>query len=98
MCWKGQHHHRWQGHSLKGVNTTDAVNIVATNVTVKNIHITNWGDGILCTYNSDITNNIIVKCAYGIKIYSNYNLIIQNTFTNVSEGVRLSGVNNFYLK
>lgn len=80
------------GYTLEGTKFWDAINLTTNNVTVKNIHIIDWGSGILGAYNNNtISGNVITGCRYGIKIYADEYRIIGNHIANNGEGIRLHG-------
>ena len=85
-----------KNYTLEGHRASIAINLTCTNVTVKNLQITDWNTGILGAYNNNtITNNLIDGCDYGIKIYADKYQIKENTICHNTEGIHLHGGENF---
>ncbi len=83
-------------YTLEGHRTSIAINLTCTNVTVKNVRITDWNTGILGAYNNNtITDNLIDGCDYGIKIYADKYQIKENTISHNTEGIHLHAGENF---
>lgn len=83
------------GYMLEGHKASIGINLTATNVTVKNIQITDWNTGILGAYNNNtIKNNWITNCDYAIKIYADKFEIKENTIIHNNEGIHLHGGQN----
>lgn len=84
------------GYILEGHRASIAINLTCTNVTVKNVQITDWNTGILGAYNNNtIKDNLITNCNYGIKIYADKYQIKENTIIHNVEGIRLHSGENF---
>jgi parallel beta-helix repeat protein len=85
----------WGIPGLAGRETTAAINLTCTNVTVRDFNIKGWAVGILGTYNGNtISNNTITGTERAIAIYAdNYNTT-GNYLANSIYGVRIQGNNN----
>jgi parallel beta-helix repeat protein len=82
-------------YTLEGHRTSIAINLTCTNVTVKNVRITDWSTGILGVYNNNTIKDVLIDgCDYGIKIYADKYRIMRNTIAHNSEGIRLHGGEN----
>jgi phage gp45-like len=69
-----------------------AVNLTATNVTVENICITNWGVGILGAWNNNtITNNVLTANDEAIVVYGDDEIVRQNDISNSTIAIFIDG-------
>ncbi len=80
---------------ISGWSTLIAINLTATNVTVRNFQITNWGVGILGVYDHNtITNSTFKKDIRAIAVYANNYTVTNNTIQKSTYGVRILNGNN----
>ncbi|MGD0071109.1 MAG: NosD domain-containing protein [Candidatus Bathyarchaeia archaeon] len=82
-------------HTLQGPSINEnsiALNLTAANVTVENMHITNWKTGILGAWNNNtIANNEFSNNYEGIVIYGDDYVVRQNSLSNSTTGLFIDG-------
>jgi parallel beta-helix repeat protein len=78
-----------------GVESSSAINLTCSHITVRNFNINGWEVGILGSYNGNvITNNNITVTEQAVAIYAdNYN-VTRNYLTASIYGVLIKGNNN----
>ena len=80
------------GHTLQGTGTGYAINIIASNVIVMNLQIDRWQAGILGTYNNNtIANCTLTRNGFGIALYADDYVIVQNSISGSSNGIFIKG-------
>lgn len=85
------------GYTLKGPSTSlttggIAVNLTATNVTVDNLFVTNWGVGILGAWNNNtITTNVLTTNNEAVVLYGDIEVVRQNSISNSTIAVFIDG-------
>ena len=85
----------WGIPGAAGKESTAAINLTCTNVTVQNFDIAGWEVGVLGAYDSNtISNNTIAETDRAVAIYAANNDITANYLSNNLYGVRLQGNNN----
>ena len=76
------------GYALQGSGVRVAVNMTCSNVTVQNLNIINWQDGILGVFNNNtIQNCLITQCESAIGIYAQYYAVIGDNIEANNDGV-----------
>jgi hypothetical protein len=84
----------WGTAGVAGVETTSAINLTCSNVTVRNFNINGWEVGILGSYNGNtIINNNITATERAIAIYADNYIVTSNYLANSIYGVRILGNN-----
>ncbi len=86
------------GHKIAG-NTwwggPAAINLTASNVTVRNFNIFGWTVGILGSYdNNTIRNNAISTCERAVSIYGNNYVVGANKLEGSTYGIRILNAND----
>jgi hypothetical protein len=89
----------WGVAGLGGKESSAAINLTCSNVTIQNFHITGWEVGIYGPYNNNtITNNFISETRSCIAIYAdNYN-VVGNYLASSIDGVLDKGNNDIFSK
>ena len=92
------------GYRIDGTNSPDTAGIyvfnstaILTNITIKNLKVTDWNTGILLVYSNGVTlaNNIALNNNFGIGlIASNGNLLANNTASLNQFGFALNTASN----
>jgi len=77
------------GYTLQGDGTGVGINMTCSNVTVQNIDVSNWLDGILGVFNNNtIQNCLITQCDNSaIGIYAQYYAVIDNNILANNNGI-----------
>src|SRR5665647_951162 len=89
----------WGPPGVKGKESSAAINLTCSNVTIKNFNITGWEVGIYCPYNNNtIANNFISETRSCIAIYANNYNVVGNHFANSIDGVFEKGNNDVFSK
>ena len=84
------------GHTITGDGTGTAVNLVCSNVTIRNTGITNWETGVLGTYgNNTVAKNFITANYYGVAFYGDNCSVVANYLADNREGLHTEGSFNF---
>lgn len=90
-----------QGHRIDGVDLDRSRGVYVhdvDNVTIKNLRITDWGEGIVIRYmsRSTISNNILSRNSEGVVLWASLNNSISaNTFTNNYEAILIASGSNY---
>jgi hypothetical protein len=89
----------WGAAGVAGKESSAAINLTCSNVTIQNFKITGWEVGIYCPYNNNtITSNFISETRSCIAIYAdNYN-VVGNYLANSIDGVLDKGNNDIFSK
>lgn len=81
-------------HTLQGLGNQQGVglNLTAENVTVQNLHITNWQAGILGAWNNNtITHNSFTNNSISVAIYADDYVITENIVASSDTGLWING-------
>ncbi len=76
--------------NVTSIDSGVGINLTCSNVTVRNIYISNWNTGILGVYDTNkITNTSITGCYNGVSVYGNdydieWNYIANNLFKGIN--------------
>jgi hypothetical protein len=89
----------WGVAGVAGKESSAAINLTCSNVTIQNFKITGWEVGIYGPYNNNtITNNFVSETRSCIAIYAdNYN-VVGNYLANSIDGVSDKGNNDIFSK
>ena len=80
---------------ISGWSTLIAINLTASNVTVRNFNITHWGVGILGAWDhNSISNNTFKEVIRAVAIYANDYTVTNNTIQGSTYGIRILNGNN----
>lgn len=84
----------WGIAGKSGVESSAAINLTCSNVTVRDFNINGWEVGVLGVFNGNtIVNNIITETSRAVAVYADNYSISGNYLANSIDCVRIEGAN-----